>query len=215
MFRNPTLFFLSVLIWTLTSCSKKDNDFPVITLNGDAVFEIILNSPFNDPGAEAYDETEGVISVEISGEVDTDFAGTYIIYYSASDASENTTVAFRTVIVRNQAGIYEGAYQAKTIINIDTTDFSADLVVSNTLNYRIWLSGFAAYQNASVYADIRQDSVFVPAQITLAGTPMVFHKFEGNGLIKNIDGNNVFEINFTDSDSGNIISGNTVYTNVN
>jgi len=47
--------------------------------------------------------------VEAEGIVDTNFAGTYIIIYSATDAAGNEAQASRTVVVRNEAKIYNEA----------------------------------------------------------------------------------------------------------
>ena len=85
-FRLSLLLFATVL---LAACSKKDKTAPVVSLKGDALVVVTLNSPYTDAGATATDETDGELNVETEGIVDTNFAGTYIIIYSAMDAAGN------------------------------------------------------------------------------------------------------------------------------
>jgi len=175
---------------------------------------IVLNSGFTDPGADATDDIDGIITVETSGIVDTNFAGTYYIVYTASDAAGNTGEAVRTVVVRNEAEIYTGEYLATYFTTTDTSSYLSSIDVSTTSNKRLWFGGFAEYQNASVYADISNDTVFFPAQNTQADFPSVIHKFEGSGLIKNINDTVVFELIYSDSVSGNIQNGVLVYKKI-
>jgi len=78
---------------------------PVIELNGEA--EIILemgSGPYNDPGATAIDNNDPTVPVTIvdnSGGVDTTKSGTYLVTYTATDPSGNSSTATRTVIVRD------------------------------------------------------------------------------------------------------------------
>jgi len=200
-----------LLVFSVFSCKKKDEENPVVTLRGDSFITIILNSEFTDPGADAYDNTDGTLTVEVSGEVNTDFAGTYNIVYIASDAAGNSGQAIRTVVVRNEAEIYNGQYTRTCYTAADTTNQLSAVTVSTILNKRIWIAGFASYQNASVFADISNDTIRFPSQTSTAGIPAVSHKFEGNGLVKTINDTTIFEVNFTDSVSGVITNGFMVF----
>lgn len=202
---------LLLLVFSVFSCKKKDEENPVVTLRGDSFITIILNSEFTDPGADAYDNTDGTLTVEISGEVNTDFAGTYNIVYIASDAAGNSSQAIRTVVVRNQAETYNGLYSRTCYTVADTTNQLSTVTVSTILNNRIWIAGFASYQNASVFADISNDTIRFPSQTSTAGIPAVSHKFEGNGLIKIINDTTIFEVNFSDSVSGIITNGFMIF----
>ncbi|HOY32017.1 MAG TPA: DUF5011 domain-containing protein [Bacteroidales bacterium] len=204
------LIFL-LLLFFLVSCKKKDDENPVVTLRGNSSMTIILNTSFTDPGADANDNTDGAVSVNITGEVNPDFAGTYYIVYSATDASGNTGEAIRRVVVKNEAELYSGNYAGTCYLTTDTTNFAASATVSTVVNKRIWIAGFASYPNASVFADISNDTIRFPAQTAQAGNPAVTHKFEGNGLVKTINDTTVFEIHFSDSVSGNISNGFMVY----
>jgi len=76
-----------------------DTAAPVITLNGDTQVRIVAGDTYSDAGAAATDETDGTVTVEKSGQVDTQTAGEYTITYTAADAAGNTATATRTVIV--------------------------------------------------------------------------------------------------------------------
>ncbi|MCW8821378.1 MAG: DUF5011 domain-containing protein [Sulfurovum sp.] len=76
-----------------------DSVKPVITLNGDATVHVALDATYIDAGATANDNVDGAITAVMSGSVDTSTAGTYIITYTATDASNNVETAERTVIV--------------------------------------------------------------------------------------------------------------------
>jgi len=211
MIRIRKFLIVLVIISCIASCKKKDEERPVVTLRGNSFMIIILNSDFTDPGADAYDNTDGSLYVETTGTVNPDFAGTYYIVYSATDAAGNSGQSVRTVVVRNEAEIYNGEYTGTCYTLSDTTSFLSAAMISTTLNKRIWIAGFADHQNVSVFADISNDSIRFPSQLAMVGNTAVFHKYEGLGLIKTISDTTIFEIHFTDSVSGNITSGDMVY----
>lgn len=72
---------------------------PVITLNGANPLTVPCRTPFTDPGATASDACADSLAVEVSGSVDVNTPGDYILTYTASDPSGNTTSATRTVTV--------------------------------------------------------------------------------------------------------------------
>ena len=72
---------------------------PVVTLNGDATIITFQNQTFTDPGATANDDRDGSVTVSVSGSVNTNTLGDYILTYSASDAAGNIGTATRTVTV--------------------------------------------------------------------------------------------------------------------
>ena len=78
---------------------------PIITLNGEAIIEIPINTLFVDPGATAFDETDGDISFKIIvvGDVNTSIIGEYIISYEVFDnAGNKSETKYRTVIIKDQ-----------------------------------------------------------------------------------------------------------------
>jgi len=74
---------------------------PVITLTGESIITIPLNSIYVDLGATALDETDGIITVVMTGVVDTTNIGTYIITYTATDIANNISTVTRTINVNN------------------------------------------------------------------------------------------------------------------
>lgn len=72
---------------------------PVITLVGPANLSLVQDDPYEELGAQAFDNYDGDISVEISGTVDVSTVGTYNVTYSAKDASNNQSTVERLVEV--------------------------------------------------------------------------------------------------------------------
>ena len=79
-----------------------DTTPPVITLNGDAAIDLVYASTYTDEGATANDDTDGNVSVTVSGDVDPFTPGVYTITYTATDAAGNQATAERVVTVENQ-----------------------------------------------------------------------------------------------------------------
>ena len=81
-----------------------DTTAPVLTLLGSAVINHEQGTAYSDPSASATDNTDGDItgSITVSGFVDANAAGTYILSYNVSDsAGNNATTVTRTVNVQD------------------------------------------------------------------------------------------------------------------
>ena len=76
-----------------------DSTPPIISLEGDAEMAVEQGSDFVDPGATATDETDGAVTVSVSGSVDSETAGTYTLVYTATDAAGNEASVERVVVV--------------------------------------------------------------------------------------------------------------------
>ncbi|PIQ47788.1 MAG: hypothetical protein COW03_13460, partial [Cytophagales bacterium CG12_big_fil_rev_8_21_14_0_65_40_12] len=75
-----------------------DNLAPTVTLNGDQVVQLVTGSTFNDAGATANDNCSA--TVETSGSVNVNAAGSYTLTYKATDGSGNESAEItRTVNV--------------------------------------------------------------------------------------------------------------------
>ena len=86
----------------LINIVEPDTTPPVISLVGDDPMDVVLGSSFTDPGATASDNRDGVITddIVVTGSVDADTAGAYILSYDVSDAADNdATTVTRTVNV--------------------------------------------------------------------------------------------------------------------
>ena len=79
----------------------EDTTAPLITLIGENAITLEVGTSYNDAGATALDNNDGDLnaSIIVTGTVDTSTVGMYTITYSATNASENTGTATRTVIV--------------------------------------------------------------------------------------------------------------------
>lgn len=98
---------------------------PEITLKGGKEIIVMLNSTFNDPGYVALDNSDGDISsdVKVSGKVNTEKEGEYIIKYSVKDKSNNLTEMERKVIVTSSSPLslsvkdftLEGMFESVTL----------------------------------------------------------------------------------------------------
>ena len=78
-----------------------DTTKPVVKINGSSSVTLQINNPYTELGATATDNYDGDITARIvtAGTVNTTVFGTYYITYTATDSSNNTTVAKRTVKV--------------------------------------------------------------------------------------------------------------------
>ena len=98
---------------------------PEITLKGGKEIIVMLNSTFNDPGYVALDNSDGDISsdVKVSGKVNTEKEGEYIIKYSVKDKSNNLAEMERKVIVTSSSPLslsvkdftLEGMFESVTL----------------------------------------------------------------------------------------------------
>ena len=73
---------------------------PQLTLNGSDTITLTKGTAFNDPGAQATDNSDAPVRIRQYGRVNTDRLGTYLVRYQARDGAGNlSTVLTRTVIV--------------------------------------------------------------------------------------------------------------------
>lgn len=75
---------------------------PVLTLLGNNPYNLVLGTPFVDPGADAVDSYDGVIpfnEIQITGFVNSFQIGQYVLTYTVSDQAGNTATDQRTIIV--------------------------------------------------------------------------------------------------------------------
>jgi hypothetical protein len=85
----------------ITVLPKPDTTPPTITLNGDTNITIQMYKDYIEAGATASDDVDGDISdhIKVSGSVDTDKMGNYVITYTVSDKAGNSTTVKREVKV--------------------------------------------------------------------------------------------------------------------
>ena len=76
----------------LTINSIQDTNKPVITLLGDNSITIIQGTTYTDAGATAYDQEDGDLTsqIQITGNVNTNVVGTYVLNYNVQDNAGNS-----------------------------------------------------------------------------------------------------------------------------
>ena len=84
----------------INSLQALDQTAPVVTLNGSTELTIAHGSSYTEPGATATGATSATPS--ISGSVNPNAVGTYVLTYAATDAAGNVGRATRTVRVVDQ-----------------------------------------------------------------------------------------------------------------
>ena len=90
----------------LLESSGPDTVAPIITISGDSVINLLVGDTYTEQGATATDNVDGDLtsSIIVSGTVDTNIAGTYIVNYNVSDAANNAAnQVSRTVNVNEPA----------------------------------------------------------------------------------------------------------------
>ncbi len=76
-----------------------DTEGPVIVLNGEEEITIQVGEEFDDPGVTATDNIDDPVAVEVTENIDINVPGEYIVTYTATDSSMNSSSVTRTVIV--------------------------------------------------------------------------------------------------------------------
>lgn len=127
-----------------------DNLAPTITLNGEAAISIPIGGEYTEQGASASDETDGALNVTVSGQVNTDVIGEYVISYSAEDSSGNRATITRTVKITDgtppivslngeaEVTILHGEqYVELGATASDDTDGNLEVVISGSVNSQI------------------------------------------------------------------------------
>lgn len=78
-------------------------NFPTITLLGKSITYVKTHTPYDDPGAIAFDSQDGDITdkIQIKSNVDTSLNGTYQVEYTVTNSLKNTSTITRTVFVNS------------------------------------------------------------------------------------------------------------------
>ena len=140
--------FYVLLLITFSSCKKKDIILPTITLAGENNVRQILNTQWTDPGYQATDNSDGDITtnVVVSGKVNKDFAGTYLITYTVADNSGNETSVNRNVTIYNEAGFLAGKYFANDTCQLSAAvTYTAYITPSTSTNMEFTIENFGEW----------------------------------------------------------------------
>ena len=202
--RNFSIFGLICLLalFLIAGCKSKDTVSPNLYLNGDVTMKISLNSNYTELGATANDNKDGDITnrIEITNPLDTMESdgqfqdiwlprgatiqvGTYTITYTVKDDAGNTTTLTRTVTVENDVYRYGNDNLVYEVTKEDLTppiltylDYETQLESDENINNRLWFPKFSnlEFYTLKVYANIREDSIFIPLQTFPSDNNYVF-----------------------------------------
>ena len=84
---------------------EEDTIAPIITLKGNSTINLNIGDTYVEQGTTVWDNVDSYFDVVITGNTDTDTAGTYTVNYNVSDAAGNAAdEVSRTVIVSASSG---------------------------------------------------------------------------------------------------------------
>jgi hypothetical protein len=167
---------LTAGILVFTGCKKDDATAPVIKLNGGDQ-TISLQGTYTELGATATDDKDGAITPTVSGTVDVNKTGVYVITYSATDAAGNAAEETRNVTVKNDAeASWAGTYKGKETDANGPYDYHNDVIVtaSTTINNQIIVNPLGDFKNNAVYMNVVGTTISIPNQNhTNVGSPQI------------------------------------------
>ena len=101
-------------------------------------------------GVTATDPQDGKISFQVDNSaVDTSAPGTYIVYYSATDADGNTTIVPRTVVIRGITEDVVYRYAQNVLDRIITPDMTRDQMIRVVQKYTYDAVAYVGYSDKS------------------------------------------------------------------
>ncbi|MEI7597493.1 MAG: immunoglobulin-like domain-containing protein [Bacteroidota bacterium] len=199
-----------------TSCAKdEDTTKPVITVTGGTTMTTVLNATFVPPVVTATDDTDGDLtsSVKMTGTVNKDLTGDYVLTYSVADAAGNTDEKTVTVHVVNSAANLAGNYSYINIWGVGTvndTVFKTDVIApSSTINNAIVFQEFGSYSTCPVIATVTGTTISVASQTFTVGSPAAPTNFISIGT-NTINGTSI-TINYNETVSGTTTICKSVY----
>ena len=142
-----SVIFLSLILFCF-SCKKEDPDivFPIVKILGENPMEILLNSEFDDPGAEYWDNI-AVYSTRVDSDLDENKIGSYEVAYIVLDEAGNETIATRTVNVIVDQLSFESNYNVSDTIssgpNEGIHNYTSAITASALSINKLLLSNFA------------------------------------------------------------------------
>lgn len=193
------------------------NGAPTIFLSaGDTVVHT-LNSPWFDPGYTATDPEDGDLTsqVQVTGSVNVNLMGSYLLTYEVTDSDGTTTTVTRLVRVLNNVVFLNGQYTCTTFIPGQPvlswiTTISASTTVNN--DFKVFKISDFFGADPLITFDPATDSIFMAPQTFICATPTdtLPHTFSGSGKVTLPGGSNVgIELVYTDSwtdSSGNPVT---------
>jgi len=159
-----------------------DTQAPVITLKGSSKLSLKKGSPYNELGATALDNKDGVVYVKVTGNVNTNIVGTYIINYYATDKANNKTNRIRTVKVTDNSNT--------TTINVPNDYATIREAVAHAKNGdTIILEPGTHIENGAI--TISQDNLTIASKYLTTGDK----KYIASTILKGLNDKNIYMFN--------------------
>jgi hypothetical protein len=94
-------YFLFLILITIifTACKKYDTTAPIIKLKGESTLYVPLDSAYNEPGADIFDNKDKNLTYQIDGTVNIHKAGNYVLTYTAVDGDDNYALPVRRTVI--------------------------------------------------------------------------------------------------------------------
>lgn len=172
--------------------SRPQNNPPRIILNGATSYSLTLNNTYTEPGYSAIDTEDGDISsqVSVTGTVNKDSVGIYILTYTVSDSEGLSYSINRSVNVRNSLNYLSGQYDVNTSDPANGTilrNWITAISASVSVNNRIVIFKISDCYLADPFADYdsASNTFSLPSQTFNCITPTdtLNHTFTGTGSI--------------------------------
>lgn len=143
-----------------------DNLPPVLSLNDAPVIHLPFGTKYSDAGAMAVDNVDGETSVSVTGEVDYNTPGEYVLTYTTVDGAGNESSATRTIIVdaKRSDAVSESVTGLPTIAKLyfgnasaslpnDSSSAVADIIahLMNNAGSTVMISGYHSAKGSYSY----------------------------------------------------------------
>ncbi len=151
-----------------------DTTAPELVLLGETTMKVVARQPFEDPGFTATDDRDGdmTASVQIEGEVDVNWCGSYTLTYTVSDGAGNTATAERVVEVAQPETVYPegkviyltfddgpGPYTEELLELLERYDVKATFFVCGTKNTDLYRMIYEAGHSIGAHCMVHNYSV--------------------------------------------------------
>ncbi|MEW6469935.1 MAG: DUF5011 domain-containing protein [Bacteroidota bacterium] len=168
----------------MSGCKKEDTTAPVITLTGGDQTQSLPstagNGTWTEPGFTAEDDEDGNVTanVDVSGTVNPNRKGSYVITYTVSDKAGNQASVTRTVTIVNDAEYLAGSYPNSTDscaagggpFSWSTPNFP-DVYTSDSVNNLIKINNFGAFgESINIWATVSGTNLTFSLPQSLGGT---------------------------------------------
>ena len=138
-----------------------DKISPVIKLNGGEEVYILLGGKYSEPGYVVSDNYDKELDdkVEISGNVDTDKEGEYILTYKVTDSSGNKAEVKRKIIVRKPSISVKADSGSRVFYSSYNASLYSNTIIKNNFNSDgIYYEGYVREYSSSYFIKLKNRS---------------------------------------------------------